>query len=200
MCVSISFSFLPLFFVAIHGHHVQNIPNDSMMNQTVAAMQHNSHMVSRGQPSHPVHSVTVNQNPASRLQVRYFHPFASSFFVRSFSYSYIINKTIGNFFVSSQSIAGIPVNSMNQQTNLLANGGTATGNVASYQYSSNPAAISTSQVVIHQQRGISAMQANRFASQGGPTSTYRVCKSDVPRSEPVQRHNSGVPERQRVTV
>lgn len=73
-----------------------------------------------------------------------------------------------------QTIAGIPVNSMNQQTNLLANGGTAAGNVASYQYSSNAAAISTSQVVIHQQRGIPAMQANRFASQGGPASMFRV--------------------------
>lgn len=61
-----------LFPAAIHGHHVQNIPNDSLMNQTVAAMQHNSHMVSRVQPSHPVHSVTVNQNPGSRLQVRFF--------------------------------------------------------------------------------------------------------------------------------
>ncbi len=32
-------------------------------------MQHNSHMVPRGQPSHVVHSVS-GQNPGSRIQVR----------------------------------------------------------------------------------------------------------------------------------
>lgn len=78
---------------------------------------------------------------------------------------------------------------MNQQTNLLANGGTAAGNVASYQYSSNAAAISTSQVVIHPQRGIPAMTSNRFASQGGPTSTYRVRKSEKKKPLSLARHD-----------
>lgn len=73
----------------------------------------------------------------------------------------------------------IPANSMNPGSNLLANGGTSAGNVASYQYSPNPGgAISASQqVVIHQQRGIPALPPNRFASPGGPASTYCV---DVP--------------------
>lgn len=37
--------------------------------QAVTAMQHNSHLVSRGQPSHVVHSVSGGQNQGSRIQV-----------------------------------------------------------------------------------------------------------------------------------
>lgn len=56
-------------FLAIHGHHAQNIQNESLMAaQAAVAVQHNSHLVSRQSP-HVVHSVNVGQNQGSRIQV-----------------------------------------------------------------------------------------------------------------------------------
>jgi len=52
----------------MHAYHVQNIPNDGMSVQTQAVLQHNSHMVSRGQSS-LVHSVQLGAIQGSRMQV-----------------------------------------------------------------------------------------------------------------------------------